>query len=118
MNASDGAGQGGGVTSLLIDERARTVTVHARHRGLPDGAPPEWAAQGFDAWEESAGHTAVDALAVDGWSHEPVTSWRSAPLRDAPGRVAVALEGPGTSVTFHADAAVRRATRPLRTGAA
>ncbi|MEV1011292.1 hypothetical protein [Streptomyces sp. NPDC049881] len=110
MNASDSTLPDSRVTSLLIDERERTVTVYALH-------PTEPTPEGHNASEEIAVHTSVDALTVTGWSHEPVTAWESTPLPDDAGRIAVALSGPATSVTFHADAAVRRTRRPLRTGA-
>ncbi|MDT0309574.1 hypothetical protein RM780_21815 [Streptomyces sp. DSM 44917] len=103
------------VTSVHLDERARSVTVTTRHAGLPPDAPAEWREEGFNSWEEAVVYTSVDTLTIDGWHHATPATHTTTPL---PGpRLAITLTGPATSVRFHADPAPRRERRGLRSGA-
>ncbi|MFD5317721.1 hypothetical protein [Streptomyces sp. NPDC127098] len=103
------------ITSVHIDERGRSVTVTSRRPGLPEDALADWQGRGYTAHELSVVYSGVTDLAVDGWTHEPLTSWGTAELPD--GRLAVTLAGPGTSVRFDADSPPRVERRGLITGA-
>ncbi|WP_457033652.1 Imm50 family immunity protein [Kitasatospora sp. P5_F3] len=83
------------LTSVLIDERAASVTLRFSAFTVPDGAADLWQARGHNAVEFDLVCIGVKNFEVDGWSGWPTTA---ATLE----RGTVVLSGQGKHVSFEA----------------
>ncbi|WP_443066966.1 Imm50 family immunity protein [Streptomyces sp. NBC_01261] len=94
------------LASVLIDERAASVTLRFSAFAIPDAAADLWQARGHNAVEFVLVRTGVQNFEVDGWSGRPTTTATLA-------RNTVVLAGQDKRLSF--EATEIRAESPRRT---